>query len=62
MKNYKREENFTELHAMIMKKFDMGNVSLLVLIFVACIIISFMIIVKSYLTMEITYFIFRGFF
>jgi hypothetical protein len=61
MSNYKKEENFTELCAMIVTDIEMGNVSLLILIFVACIIISFMIIVKSYLTMEMTYFIFTGF-
>ena len=61
MSNYKKEENFTELCAMIVTNIEMGNVSLFILIFVACIIISFMIIVKSYLTMEITYFIFIGF-
>jgi hypothetical protein len=61
MNNYKREENFTELCAMIVTYIEMGNVSFLILIFVACIIISFMIIVKSYLIMKMTYFIFTGF-
>ena len=61
MNNYKKEENFIELCAMIVTNIEMSNVSLFILIFVACIIISFMIIVKSYLTMEMTYFILQDF-
>ena len=61
MSNYKKEENFTELCAMIVTDIEMGNVSLLILIFVAFIIIIYMIIVKSYLTMEMAYLIFTGF-
>jgi hypothetical protein len=61
MNNYKKEENFIELCAMIVTDIEMSNVSLFILIFVACIIISFMIIVKSYLTMEMTYFILQDF-